>query len=89
MIVHVQNVRSFSICLPVPGIPGTPGTTGQPPAGEGGSNVVRKRQKTSSDPESDASESEFNSSTSIECSKLFNKLLGCSFETSAEYSVQL
>lgn len=41
------------------GAPGTPGPTGQPAAGEGGSNVVRKRQKTSSDPESDASESEW------------------------------
>ena len=40
------------------GAPGTPGATGQPTAGEGGSNVVRKRPKTSSDPESDASESE-------------------------------
>ena len=39
------------------GGPGTPGSTGQPSAGEGGSNTVRKRQKTSSDPESDASES--------------------------------
>ncbi|CAH3194570.1 unnamed protein product [Porites evermanni] len=41
------------------GGPGTPGSTGQPSVGEGGSNTVRKRQKTSSDPESDASESEF------------------------------
>lgn len=49
-------MKSF-IFLLAPGVPVTPGATGQPPAGEGGSNVVRKRQKTSSDPESDASES--------------------------------
>ena len=48
-----------SFCLHVAGTggPGTPGSTGQPSAGEGGSNTGRKRQKTSSDPESDASES--------------------------------
>ena len=50
-------MESFNIFVLVPGIPVTPGATGQPAAGEGGSSVVRKRQKTSSDPESDASES--------------------------------
>lgn len=55
-----QRKRSSDDPSAVPGIPVTPGATVQPPAGEGGSNVVRKRQKTSSDPESDASESESN-----------------------------
>lgn len=60
-INRAQRVRKRSSDDPsaAPGIPVTPGATGQPPAGEGGSNVVRKRQKTSSDPESDASESKF------------------------------
>ena len=52
----VKNCFSYLVGT---GGPGTPGSTGQPSAGEGGSNTVRKRQKTSSDPESDASESEF------------------------------
>lgn len=58
--IHSLHLQwSALIFLLAPGIPVTPGATGQPPAGEGGSNVVRKRQKTSSDPESDASESKF------------------------------
>lgn len=66
--INVPNIQwSSSICLLASGATGTPGGTGQSPAGEGGSNVVRKRQKTSSDPESDASESELNGNTYIQC----------------------
>lgn len=64
-INRAQRVRKRSSDDPSPvagsGAPGTPGPTGQPAAGEGGSNVVRKRQKTSSDPESDASENTLDS----------------------------
>lgn len=56
VFTYAKNCFSY---LAGTGGPGTPGSTGQPSAGEGGSNIVRKRQKTSSDPESDASESEF------------------------------
>ena len=57
--VHFCYAKNCFSYLAGTGGPGTPGSTGQPSAGEGGSNTVRKRQKTSSDPESDASESEF------------------------------
>ena len=58
-MIWLSNIQwRLLISLVAPGVPVTPGATGQPPVAEGGSNVVRKRQKTSSDPESDASESE-------------------------------
>lgn len=56
--VHFCYAKNCFSYLAGTGGPGTPGSTGQPSVGEGGSNTVRKRQKTSSDPESDASESE-------------------------------
>lgn len=61
-INRAQRVRKRSSDDPAgTGGPGTPGSTGQPSAGEGGSNTGRKRQKTSSDPESDASENTLDS----------------------------
>ena len=60
IVCHVHfAMQNYFSCLAGTGGPGTPGSTGQPCAGEGGSTTVRKRQKTSSDPESDASESKF------------------------------
>ncbi|KAJ7380842.1 hypothetical protein OS493_007232 [Desmophyllum pertusum] len=79
-INRAQRVRKRSSDDPLavvtgnPGTPGTPGVTGQPPVGEAGSNVVRKRQKTSSDPESDASENTLDSTgeTTAETSEPVN-----------------
>lgn len=59
--VHFCYTKDCFSYLAGTGGPGTPGSTGQPSVGEGGSNTVRKRQKTSSDPESDASENTLDS----------------------------